>query len=52
MFSINNLEKTNLLLDINLLQFYYILKFQRFYVILISYISKLIYDLKPIIIMC
>ena len=47
MFSMNNLEKTNLLSNKNPLQFYYIFKFQYFYIILISYIRKYIYEFKP-----
>ena len=48
MFSMNNLEKTNLLFNKNLLQFYYIFKFQWIYIILIPYIIKLICEFKPI----
>ena len=43
----NNLEKTNSLFNKNLLQFYYIFKFQYIYIILIPYISKLMYEFKP-----
>ena len=43
MFSINNLEKTNLLFNKNLSRFYYIFKFQRIYIILII----VIYEFKP-----
>ena len=52
MFSMNKLEKTNLLFNKNISQFYYLFKFQCIYIILISYISELIYEFKPNIIIC
>ena len=47
MFSMNNLEKTNLLFNKKLLQFYYIFKFKCIYIIQILYISILIDEFKP-----
>ena len=46
MFPMNNLDKTNKLFNKNLVQFYYIFKFQCIYIILVSCISDLIYEFK------